>query len=292
MASTIALKNAGTDVANPPSSSNSGNSKKALANHLPQVDAETYLRYFYYLGMIHIGCGDLEGAVSAFSVCLAVPCHMVSAITVAARKKMLLCRCSLTDPTNPADMLAASAHTDGDDGEAAKRARTMMRQRLLSVPAAASPAVTRFLDNASPSFSSSASSSRQQPHVPGGAKSSAAGSSKRSRADGDYYDDDVAMAPPDERRRVSLTADTGAGEEPSEGGAQKRAAAAADEMGDQPNPEAAAGELEAPTFDSARRLREKDSYNIGRYDSLVDAFAAGNLKEFRKVREAYCVSSA
>ena len=285
MASAIELKNAGTDVANAPSSTNSGSSKKALANRLPHVNAEAYLRYFYYLGMIRVGCNDLEGAISAFSVCLTVPCRTVSAIIIAARKKMLLCRCLLTDPTSPTDRSSVSLFAEGDDSEAAKRSRTMARQHLLSVPAATSPAVTRYLGNASPSFASSASSSQPHPHVPVGGKPSTSGSSKRSRgAVGDYYDDDVAMAPPDERRRVSLTNESGAGEEPSEGGDQKPAAA--ERGAGQPDREVFASGEEGATVDSARCMRETESYNLGRYDSLVDAFASGNVKEFREVREA------
>ena len=314
MASAIDLQNEGTgaaaaaasaaaggSAAQPPSapaaaSASSSNLKKAAsAKTLPGVTTETYLRYFYYLGMIRVGCDDLEGAVAAFSVCLTVPSHTVSAITIAARKKMLLCRCLLSDPVGPSDLAAASAHSDGDDKETTKRVRSTTRARLLSIHAAASPAVERFLTNASPTFSSS--SPDQPGQFPGGniGKSSSSGSIKRSRgAAGDYYDDD-AMSPSafDEGRRVSVRADSGAEDDAPETAVEQPSGADAGAEVADGKPKADGGGDGgdgggggAPTVDSARRLREGNSYNLGRYDSLVDAFASNDAKKFREVRES------
>lgn len=308
MASAIDLQNEGTGAAAAASaaaaaggsapaaaSASSSNLKKAAsAKTLPGVATETYLRYFYYLGMIRVGCDDLEGAVAAFSVCLTVPSHTVSAITIAARKKMLLCRCLLSDPIGPSDLAAASAYSDGDDKETAKRVRSTTRARLLSIHAAASPAVERFLSNASPSFSSS--SPDQPGQFPGGniGKSSSSGSIKRSRgAAGDYYDDDVAMSPSafDEGRRVSVRADSGAEDDAPETAVEQPSGADAGAEVADGKPKADGGGDGgdgggdgAPTVDSARRLREGNSYNLGRYDSLVDAFASNDVKKFRDAR--------
>ena len=299
MASAITLKNEGAGGAaaaaggapQPPVLGGASSSKKALANPLPGVTTETYLRYFYYLGMIRVGTDDLEGAVAAFSVCLTVPSHTVSAITIAARKKMLLCRCLLSDPTSPSDMAAASAHSDGDDGETTKKVRSTTRARLLSVPAAASPAVERFLSSASPSFSSP----DHPQQLPGGnlGKSS---SIKRSRgAAGDYYDDDVPMDPSafEEGRRVTVRADSGAEDDALELALEQPSGADAGAEVADGKPRANSGgdggdggDGGAPTVDSARRLREGNSYNLGRYDSLVDLFASNDIKKFREAREA------
>ena len=207
---------------------------------------------------------------------------------------MLLCRCLLSDPIGPSDLAAASAHSDGDDKETAKRVRSTTRARLLSIHAAASPAVERFLANASPSFSSS--SPDQPGQFPGGniGKSSSSGSIKRSRgAAGDYYDDDVAMSPSafDEGRRVSVRADSGAEDDaPETAVGQPSGADAGAEVADgKPKADGGVdggdgGGGGAPTVDSARRLREGNSYNLGRYDSLVDAFASNDVKKFRDVR--------
>lgn len=315
MASAIAIQNEGTDAAAasaaaaaggaaqpsaaPAAASALSNSRRAPANPvIPGVTTETYLRYFYYLGMIRVGCDDLEGAVAAFSVCLTVPSQAVSAITIAARKKMILCRCLLSDPTSPSDLAAVSGHSDGDDGESAKKVKSATRARLLSIPAAASPAVERFLRNASPSFSSSPD---QPGHFPGGnlGMSSSSGSIKRSRgAAGDYYDDDVAMAPSafEEGRRVSVRADSGVEDDAPEVAVEQPSGADAGAEIADGKPKADAGRDGgdggdgggggAPTADSARRLREGNSYNLGLYDSLVDAFASDDIKKFREAREA------
>lgn len=129
--------------------------------------------------------------------------------------------------------------------------------------------------------------------------SSSSGSIKRSRgAAGDYYDDDVAMAPSafEEGRRVSVRADSGVEDDAPEVAVEQPSGADAGAEIADGKPKADAGRDGgdggdgggggAPTADSARRLREGNSYNLGLYDSLVDAFASDDIKKFREAREA------
>jgi len=63
-------------------------------------DAVQTLRYYYLRGLVHMGCEEWQWAVRSFWTCLSVPFEGVSAIMIAAWKKMVLCQCLLGNPTN------------------------------------------------------------------------------------------------------------------------------------------------------------------------------------------------
>eukprot|EP00566_Odontella_aurita_P008038 CAMPEP_0113527816 /NCGR_PEP_ID=MMETSP0015_2-20120614/1502_1 /TAXON_ID=2838 /ORGANISM="Odontella" /LENGTH=663 /DNA_ID=CAMNT_0000426285 /DNA_START=58 /DNA_END=2049 /DNA_ORIENTATION=+ /assembly_acc=CAM_ASM_000160 len=135
----------------------------------PSVTAETYLRYHYYLGLVKIGCNDLVSGVKAFESCLTTPARgAISAVQVAARKKMVLCRCLMDGGVSSMDVDAKTEASDlnvsegfvadpfiagGGSGQNPKR--SLRVRTILSVPSAASSAVSRYLSAASSSTSSS-----------------------------------------------------------------------------------------------------------------------------------------
>ena len=51
------------------------------------------LRYFYLRGTVHIGCANWKWARRCFWTCLSIPSDMVSAIAIAAWKKLVLVHC-------------------------------------------------------------------------------------------------------------------------------------------------------------------------------------------------------
>lgn len=57
------------------------------------LSSESFLRYFYFLGMVHLACDDYTNAISAFQQCMTLPSKIVSAITIEARKKLLIAKC-------------------------------------------------------------------------------------------------------------------------------------------------------------------------------------------------------
>uniref|UniRef100_A0A7S4QTU7 COP9 signalosome complex subunit 3 N-terminal helical repeats domain-containing protein n=2 Tax=Ditylum brightwellii TaxID=49249 RepID=A0A7S4QTU7_9STRA len=97
---------------------------------------ETYLTYFYYLGMVYIGCEDLELAAHCFRVCVVAPSQVVSAISIAARKKLLLCQCLLVEEYGLA--------TSGEGGKGKSK-----KDMIMELPAASSPCVGRYMSGSS-----------------------------------------------------------------------------------------------------------------------------------------------
>lgn len=59
------------------------------------MSREQFLRYFYLLGVVRLNMGRYREAVHALEVCVTTPCQVISAITVAAFKKLLLLHCFL-----------------------------------------------------------------------------------------------------------------------------------------------------------------------------------------------------
>lgn len=59
------------------------------------ISVRNVLRYFYLRGVIHLGCQHLPQAVRCFRTCLTIPSECVSAIAVAAWKKLVLIQCLL-----------------------------------------------------------------------------------------------------------------------------------------------------------------------------------------------------
>ena len=112
--------------------------------------SENYLRYFYYLGMIHLGCDDYNSAISAFHVCLTAPSQIISSITIAARKKMMLAHCLLLeqDDFDEEDTLASShlltRHGHGGEGTLMNKIHNLA-QIITALPNATSPNVTASL---------------------------------------------------------------------------------------------------------------------------------------------------
>ena len=139
---------------------------------LPGATAESFLRYHHLLGLIQIGCEDFARALSAFDVCLTTPARgAISAIQVAARKKSLVCRCLLDArgeggkgefrssgvPAEGTTTSGLGGAFGGVHGAQSKRGAGYSRRvhRLLQLPAAVSPAVSRYIGSASSLFSSS-----------------------------------------------------------------------------------------------------------------------------------------
>lgn len=99
-----------------------------------RLDSAMYLRYHYYAGLIHIGCEDYESALSAFHLCLTIPCQSVSAVSVAARKKSLLVTC----------LLLGVDELDGNCS-GGKLQKTSIENKVLGLPGGASQAMTRYM---------------------------------------------------------------------------------------------------------------------------------------------------
>lgn len=67
---------------------------------IPGCDTVQTLRYYYLRGLLHMGCEEWQWAVRSFWTCLSVPFEGISAVMIAAWKKMVLCQCLLGCPTN------------------------------------------------------------------------------------------------------------------------------------------------------------------------------------------------
>ena len=66
------------------------------------VSVRNVLRYFYLRGVVHAACQHLDLATRCFRTCLCIPAEVVSAIAVAAWKKLVLVQC-LEQTDFPAD---------------------------------------------------------------------------------------------------------------------------------------------------------------------------------------------
>ncbi|GAX17234.1 hypothetical protein FisN_10Lh089 [Fistulifera solaris] len=74
----------------------------------PLVSVTHVLRYYYLRGCVHMACGNKRLAVRCFWTCLSIPGDAVSAIQIAAWKKMVLVQCLrlteqgyVSDPLDP-----------------------------------------------------------------------------------------------------------------------------------------------------------------------------------------------
>lgn len=104
------------------------------------LNAEQYLRYFYLLGLVRLGCQRYRDAIAAFQICITMPSQVISAISIAARKKELLAKCLILDQHHDQQQ-----NNDIHDGQADPNNITSPNQsNLLSVPQCASPAVLKF----------------------------------------------------------------------------------------------------------------------------------------------------
>jgi len=114
----------------------------SVAPYKTSITMEQYLRYFYLLGMIYCGCHHKwEEAVCAFGLCLTVPSEIISAITIAARKKMLLAAC-LSQRYNNQDVSEGGGFDF--DSQHSSSARTASYGWPWVISPCASQAVTKF----------------------------------------------------------------------------------------------------------------------------------------------------
>ena len=80
--------------------------ERSVRGTWPRPNATTsvrqVLRYFYLRGVVHVGCDQRDMAARCFRTCLCVPAEVVSAIVVAAWKKLVLVQCLRhVDATEP-----------------------------------------------------------------------------------------------------------------------------------------------------------------------------------------------
>lgn len=107
--------------------------------------------------MIHIGCNEWHLAIRSFWTCVTIPSDVISAITIAAWKKMVLCQCLLAPVTENKPQVSGGKPTPTQT----------KAPSILNLPGAASAPVVRFLTMASTSkkaADSSAGSSSEQQH--------------------------------------------------------------------------------------------------------------------------------
>ena len=77
----------------------------------PGCSVRHVLRYFYLRGMVHVGCQHLSLARRCFWTCLSIPSEVVSAIAVAAWKKLVLVQALLlVDQVGPQTMTTVTPH--------------------------------------------------------------------------------------------------------------------------------------------------------------------------------------
>jgi len=117
------------------------------------ADVEAALKYFHYLGMVHLGCNDYEAAIAAFHVCLTIPSKVVSAITVSSWKKTLLARCLLCsrkgDEVEVLETKQNNRRTGGSSSRESKKFSTnnsTLSAFLLQLPKATSNVVSLCLN--------------------------------------------------------------------------------------------------------------------------------------------------
>jgi len=128
------------------------------------LSSESYLRYHYFLGLIHLGCDDYTSAISAFETCLTVPSKIVSCVTIEARKKMLLAECLRLqhddeefyyDCGGPQQQRVSESSIAQDS----HAAHPQLIKRILDVPNAVSSCVHRYFTSASTSTNTASSGS-------------------------------------------------------------------------------------------------------------------------------------
>mmetsp|Transcript_23276 Transcript_23276/g.48178 ORF Transcript_23276/g.48178 Transcript_23276/m.48178 type:complete len:761 (+) Transcript_23276:74-2356(+) len=119
-----------------------------IPTFFPMVDTTTYLRYHYYSGMIHVGCDDWYEALTSFQFCLTIPCQTVSVISVAARKKSLLCHCLILE-AEELDGSAFDVFVGTGESGSGKKKKDHLEAKVFEVPGIASPAVKNFMANPS-----------------------------------------------------------------------------------------------------------------------------------------------
>lgn len=86
------------------------NTKGSKKHPKSLVSVESFLRYYYNLGLVYMGLEKYSEAISAFKICMTIPSSIPSAISIAARKKMLLASCLLLEWNDEEDLLVKSSN--------------------------------------------------------------------------------------------------------------------------------------------------------------------------------------
>ena len=137
-----------------------GGSQKGKKHAKSLVSVESYLRYYYNLGVVYMANDKYLEAIGAFKVCMTIPSSITSAITIAARKKMVLASCLLLEWNEEEDMLLkaggrnklntfSSAEVSKKVGEKKPSQAEIITQQLLEIPNGASHAVIKYITEAS-----------------------------------------------------------------------------------------------------------------------------------------------
>ena len=127
-----------------------------------RLDHGSFLRTYYYAGLVHAGCEDWQSALTAFHACLVLPSGTASALQVAARKKMLLVRCILLESDELDSVSGGGAGgpgggSGGNGGQSRKSRSAALEDRVLELPGACSPALAKLMSAQSGRVASSSS---------------------------------------------------------------------------------------------------------------------------------------
>jgi len=111
--------------------------------------AEGYLKYYYYLGLVRLGCEEYDNAICAFRLCLTLPSKKVSKITIMAWKKYILTQMIVLGEREEHDNIITSRNLDEDSGEIVNHTRaneiSNRVMKILALPLSTSCVVSRYL---------------------------------------------------------------------------------------------------------------------------------------------------
>ena len=117
--------------------------------------SETFLRYWYHVGVIHLACDEYTLAIRAFRNCITLPSKSVSAITVQARKKSLLASCLLLEREEEETFTVVASSMSSLPKQLKNKVVTgkeehakKLASKLLSYPDATCGVVSRYFVNA------------------------------------------------------------------------------------------------------------------------------------------------
>ena len=112
------------------------------------------LRYYYLRGVVHMGCRNWALAVRSFWTCLSIPGpdqNVVSAVAIAAWKKLVLvqcCQADLLETCVPLEHLSQSSVKSVLFGTATQKMQP--QKGPLATPKEMSAGMTRYLSTAAP----------------------------------------------------------------------------------------------------------------------------------------------
>lgn len=111
------------------------------------ISVHHVLRYFLFRGMIYVGCNDWTMAVRCFWTCLTIPSEIVSALAVAAWKKLVLVQCLQMEDDDYRPKITSSHPTAGSTMTFSGSTSTSAGSLIM--PKALPPCFSRFLSMAS-----------------------------------------------------------------------------------------------------------------------------------------------